>query len=336
MRKYFVFLPLFLFLFLFSLSFKASAACNPADIPKIPVSISPTTGNFDTPYQVTIDWKDVSGGYASSPYNGNIDIDLVLTDEKGTQVVIGSTDNIDSSAFRQPSSTTHFLNPLLISGDHTLTLHLTPPLISPSVCSLEQTAPTITLVNNTYNPSDPKVAPAEGASCLPDAQDDGNPFACPTPTDCYPVEGSTAGKYKCLTGPLGSDIASKAVPPCTQWVDSGGKNITPDKAAEEAKAKKDVRCISIGTAIGNIAIDPKSFVTNTFSIVLGLAGGIALILIILAGYRYMVSQGNPEAVKAANEQLTAAIVGLLFIIFSFVILRTIGVDILQIPSFPTF
>ena len=70
-----------------------------------------------------------------------------------------------------------------------------------------------------------------------------------------------------------------------------------------------------------------------FGIILGLAGGIALILIIYSGYRMMVSAGNPEALQGARETLTSAIIGLLFIIFSFVILEVIGVDILKIPSF---
>jgi uncharacterized membrane protein YqhA len=66
---------------------------------------------------------------------------------------------------------------------------------------------------------------------------------------------------------------------------------------------------------------------------LGISGGIALILIIISGYKFMVSQGNPEATKAATEQLTSAIIGLLFIIFSFVILQIVGVNILRIPGF---
>ena len=47
----------------------------------------------------------------------------------------------------------------------------------------------------------------------------------------------------------------------------------------------------------------------------------------------MISQGNPEQVKGAREQLTAAIIGLLFIIFSLVILQVIGFNILRIPGF---
>jgi hypothetical protein len=47
----------------------------------------------------------------------------------------------------------------------------------------------------------------------------------------------------------------------------------------------------------------------------------------------MISQGNPEKIQAAREQLTAAIVGLLFIIFSLVIIQVLGYDILHIPGF---
>lgn len=87
------------------------------------------------------------------------------------------------------------------------------------------------------------------------------------------------------------------------------------------------------TALGPISTIPAKFVTSFFGILLSLAGGIALILVIISGYRLMVSQGNPEKVQAAREQLTSAIVGLLFIIFSLSILQIIGFDILHIPGF---
>ena len=90
---------------------------------------------------------------------------------------------------------------------------------------------------------------------------------------------------------------------------------------------------TVDTAIGPISTDPQSFAKNVVNIVLGLSGGIALIMIIISGYKFMISQGNPEALKDAQEQLTSAIVGLLFIILSFVILQMIGGDILGIPGF---
>ncbi len=87
------------------------------------------------------------------------------------------------------------------------------------------------------------------------------------------------------------------------------------------------------TALGPLPTDIPGLLTKVFSIALAIAGVLALGLIIASGYRLMMSQGNPEQVKGAREQLTAAIVGLLFIIFSLVILQIIGANILGIPGF---
>ena len=48
--------------------------------------------------------------------------------------------------------------------------------------------------------------------------------------------------------------------------------------------------------------------------------GIGLLFIIKAGYTYMTSQGAPEKVKAAQEDLTAAVTGIIFILLSMVVL----------------
>ena len=84
------------------------------------------------------------------------------------------------------------------------------------------------------------------------------------------------------------------------------------------------------TAIGEISLDPKQFISTIFSVLLTLASAIAVVLIIVSGYRLMISQGNPEQIQGAKDQLTAAIVGLLFLALSFSILRFIGVDVLKI------
>jgi len=87
------------------------------------------------------------------------------------------------------------------------------------------------------------------------------------------------------------------------------------------------------TALGDLPTSLPALLTRVFSIALSIAGVVALGLIIASGYRLMISQGNPEQVKGAREQLTAAIIGLLFIIFSLVILQVIGFNILRIPGF---
>lgn len=51
--------------------------------------------------------------------------------------------------------------------------------------------------------------------------------------------------------------------------------------------------------------------------------GLGFFMIIRAGYKYMISEGDPAKVKEAQEELTAAIIGTLFILLSVFILNTI-------------
>ncbi len=88
------------------------------------------------------------------------------------------------------------------------------------------------------------------------------------------------------------------------------------------------------TAIGPINTGtPSAFIQTIFSILLSISGAVALILVIVSGYQLSLSQGNPEKVKGARERLTAAIIGLVFVIFSVAILQIIGFDILHLPGF---
>lgn len=91
-------------------------------------------------------------------------------------------------------------------------------------------------------------------------------------------------------------------------------------------------CAAVTTAIGSISTQPGGVVGSIMGVVLSLSGGVAIFLIIGAGYQMVMSQGNPEKVKEGRERLTSAIVGLLFIIFSVVILQIVGIDILHIPG----
>jgi hypothetical protein len=91
-------------------------------------------------------------------------------------------------------------------------------------------------------------------------------------------------------------------------------------------------CTRINSAIGGISTEEGAFIKRIFSVLLSISGGIALLIIVLSGYKFLTSQGNPEKVKEAQERITSAIVGLIFLIFSIVVLEVIGVDILQIPG----
>lgn len=88
------------------------------------------------------------------------------------------------------------------------------------------------------------------------------------------------------------------------------------------------------TGLGiDIPTKPDKFVTAFFAILLSLSGGVALMIIMISGYRMMASKGNPEKIEGARETLISAITGLLFTIFSMVALQVIGYNILRIPGF---
>ncbi len=93
------------------------------------------------------------------------------------------------------------------------------------------------------------------------------------------------------------------------------------------------KCNNFFTALGEMGTNAPSFTRSIFAILLSFSGGLALLLIIRSGYTMMTSQGNPQKIQEGRDQLVAAIVGLVFLIFSFVLLQLIGYDLLRIPGF---
>jgi len=87
------------------------------------------------------------------------------------------------------------------------------------------------------------------------------------------------------------------------------------------------------TAIGCIHTDPTSLLSYILRIGIGLAGGIAFLLILFGGLQIMTSAGNPEQLNAGRELVTSAITGLLLVIFSIFLLQFIGINIIGIPGF---
>lgn len=114
----------------------------------------------------------------------------------------------------------------------------------------------------------------------------------------------------------------------------GGSNLP---GAGTGSSTGDIKCSdgnSIDTAIGCIPIGDQNALIGFFlKWGIGIGGGIAFILIIFAGFQIMTSRGDPNRLKAGQELMTSAIAGLLLLIFSLIILRIIGFDILNITAF---
>lgn len=87
------------------------------------------------------------------------------------------------------------------------------------------------------------------------------------------------------------------------------------------------------TALGCIHTKPIDFIKEFQKLAVGIAGGIALLLMIYGAFLISVSAGDPKKAEEGKEIITGTIAGLLFIIFSVFLLKLIGVNILNIPGF---
>lgn len=63
-----------------------------------------------------------------------------------------------------------------------------------------------------------------------------------------------------------------------------------------------------------------------------LSGVVALYFIIMGGIKYITSRGDPEAIEGARKTITFALIGLVFIIFSFVIFNFFLYDLIGIKN----
>lgn len=136
---------------------------------------------------------------------------------------------------------------------------------------------------------------------------------CETAADCSaPATGGTVPNTGAVVSSLCDYISGSEKTKCEACVKNNG---------------------STWTAFGCISGEPGQAVGKFLNIGIGIAGGIAFLLILFGGFQILTSAGNPEQLSAGKELVGSAIAGLLLIIFSVFILRVIGADILGIPKF---
>jgi len=75
-----------------------------------------------------------------------------------------------------------------------------------------------------------------------------------------------------------------------------------------------------GSGTVNIpTVSGQSLVTNGLNIVYYVLGAVAVVMIILSGYQYLTSNGEPEKAKKAMQSILYAIIGLVVVIGAFAI-----------------
>lgn len=70
--------------------------------------------------------------------------------------------------------------------------------------------------------------------------------------------------------------------------------------------------------------DPKLFIINIIRFLLGFVGIVVTVYMIYGGWLWMTSAGSPERVQKAKRTIIAALVGLLIVIFSFIIVSFVA------------
>jgi hypothetical protein len=89
--------------------------------------------------------------------------------------------------------------------------------------------------------------------------------------------------------------------------------------------------VGVETALGCIRFtDIISLAQDIMARAVAFAGGISILLIIAGAFQIITSQGDPEKIISGREYITAAIGGLVMVIFAIFVLRLIGVDILGV------
>ncbi|MGI6314316.1 MAG: hypothetical protein ACOXZY_00155 [Patescibacteria group bacterium] len=87
--------------------------------------------------------------------------------------------------------------------------------------------------------------------------------------------------------------------------------------------------LKYGAATGLGQVDPRVAAANIINIALGLLGIIAVAIIVYAGFKWMTSAGNEEAVKSAKSTLIAATIGLVIILSAYIIANFVILNIYE-------
>jgi hypothetical protein len=142
--------------------------------------------------------------------------------------------------------------------------------------------------------------PKEAGSCS---------HACCAVDDCQ-------GVVPCMMGSCPEGLA------CCYSCQSDEGEYTCTTNTGEKGIKTAIGCIG-GQTVGG-------FVSRVLAIGIAIAGGVAFLLMIIGTYQVLSSSGDPKKLQAGKELITAAVAGLLFIVFSIFILRVLGEDVLEI------
>jgi len=84
-----------------------------------------------------------------------------------------------------------------------------------------------------------------------------------------------------------------------------------------------------GGSSGGTVTDPGAYIKNLYTIGVGIAGVLAVIMIIIGGIEFITSAANPSGRTDARKRIWAAVGGLLIALLSYIILNTINPNLVK-------
>ena len=72
----------------------------------------------------------------------------------------------------------------------------------------------------------------------------------------------------------------------------------------------------------------NDFIIRIINILLGVVGIIAVLFLIIGGFRYVTAGGNEESAESGKKTIINAIIGIIIVILAFVIVRVVATAVL--------
>lgn len=74
--------------------------------------------------------------------------------------------------------------------------------------------------------------------------------------------------------------------------------------------------VPISEALPNVTADSDRIQTAV-SIVFGIMGAVAVLIIVIAGIRFIISRGDPQAIATARRAILYSVIGLVVLVLAF-------------------
>jgi hypothetical protein len=165
-------------------------------------------------------------------------------------------------------------------------------------------------------------------------KDDGTPLcSCSEGTKCTEetiregMGGAIRVRYRCQAKEEEEKEITLLQPKCCDITTGEEISCTASSFSGEENPNKGIQ-----TALGCFPTQPSAIIQWILKYAIMAAGSIGFLLMLYASFQMMTSAGDPEKLKAGQQLLSSAIIGILLIVFSLFILKFIGADILKIPG----